>query len=130
MLKYSNSPSRARKSCQAEVTNTCIVAEMEWGRTSTGYPMWHCTTCSVSSGVSTQSFTKLILKNGVVEVQQMSTLELGVAVRAINTALQKQADLCGCRAEATLSVGRSVVLRGRLGQMESSISRLLKAESE
>lgn len=68
-----------------------------------------------STSLTTQSFTKLILKNGVVEVQQMSTLELGVAVRAINTALQKQADLCGCRAEATLSVGRSVVLRGRLG---------------
>lgn len=56
-----------------------------------------------STSLTTQSFTKLILKNGVVEVQQMSTLELGVAVRAINTALQKQADLCGCRAEATLS---------------------------
>lgn len=63
MLKYSNSPSRARKSCQAEVTNTCIVAEMEWGRTSTGYPMWHCTTCSVSSGVSCSDVEEGVFQN-------------------------------------------------------------------
>lgn len=45
LLSHSNPPSRARKSCQAEVTNTCIVAEMEWARTSTGHPMRHCTPC-------------------------------------------------------------------------------------